>query len=55
MTDIEKVELKVDEGKILYHYTFIPQVQHLKQELAELMEAAENTQEEPQMDGQLEL
>ena len=39
MTDIEKVELKVDEGKILYHYTFIPQVQHLKQELAELMEA----------------
>ena len=41
MTDIEKVELKVDEGKILYHYTFIPQVQHLKQELAELMEAAD--------------
>lgn len=41
MTDIEKVELKVDEGKILYHYGFIPQVQQLKEELKELMEAAD--------------
>lgn len=41
MTDIEKVEMKVDEGKILHHYGFIPQVQHLKQELEELMEAAD--------------
>lgn len=41
MTDIEKIELKVDEGKILYHYGFIPQVQQLKEELKELMEAAD--------------
>lgn len=41
MTDIEKVELKVDEGKILYHYTFIPQVHQLKEEIKELLEAAD--------------
>ncbi len=41
MTDLEKVELKVDEGKILYHYGFIPQVQQLKEELKELIEAAD--------------
>lgn len=41
MTDKERCELKVDEGKILYHYGFIPQVQQLKEELNELIEAAD--------------
>lgn len=41
MTDKEKCELKVDEGKILFRYGFIPQVQHLIEELQELIEAAD--------------
>lgn len=41
MTDKERCELKVDEGKIFYHYGFIPQVQQLKEELNELIEASD--------------
>ena len=40
MTDREKCELKRNEEYILNHYTFIPQVQKLCEELNELIEAA---------------
>lgn len=41
MTDREKCVLKRDENIILCHYKFIPQVGQLKEELAELIEAAD--------------
>ena len=40
MTDEEKCRLKVDEGEILTHYGFEAQVEKLKEELNELIEAA---------------
>ena len=41
MTDIEKLMLKVNEGKILHHYGITEQVSHLKEECRELIEAAD--------------
>ena len=41
MTDIEKLILKVNEGKILNHYGITEQVSKLKEECQELIEAAD--------------
>lgn len=41
MTDIEKLMLKVNEGKILHHYGITEQVSKLKEECRELIEAAD--------------